>query len=227
MTQSKIGDKDFADREPGEVEALLPWHVAGTLSARDARRVEDALASDPDLARQYAVIQDEYAETILLNESLGAPSARAMQKLFAAIDTEPARTSAAGFNPLTRIGGFFTSLSPRTLAWSAVAGACALLLQAGIIGTVLVKNQSAGFQTASYEAKTGAGIRALIGFNADARLADITNFLDTYGASIVSGPKAGMFKVQFGDKVLSKEDAAQFMTRVQNEKIVSFAALSD
>ena len=61
------------------------------LSTRDARRVEDALARDPELARQYAVIREEYAETISLNESLGAPSARAMQKLFAAIDGEPVR----------------------------------------------------------------------------------------------------------------------------------------
>ncbi len=77
--------------EPSEIEMLLPWHAAGTLNARDARRVEEALARDPDLARQYAVIREEYAETIHLNESLGAPSARAMQKLFAAIDGEPAR----------------------------------------------------------------------------------------------------------------------------------------
>jgi anti-sigma factor RsiW len=65
--------------EPGEIEVLLPWHAAGTLNARDARRVEEALARDPELARQYAVIREEYAETIDLNESLGAPSARAIQ----------------------------------------------------------------------------------------------------------------------------------------------------
>ena len=79
------------EQEPGEIEMLLPWHAAGTLNARDARRVEEALARDPELARQYAVIQEEYAATIRLNESLGAPSARAMTKLFAAIDAEPAR----------------------------------------------------------------------------------------------------------------------------------------
>jgi hypothetical protein len=65
--------KKMLDHEPSEVEMLLPFHAAGTLSARDARRVEDALASDPELARQYAVIREEYAETISLNESLGAP----------------------------------------------------------------------------------------------------------------------------------------------------------
>src|SRR6201995_40170 len=83
--------KKMLEQEPGEIEMLLPWHAAGTLNARDARRVEDALARDAELATQYAVIREEYAETIGLNESLGAPSARAMQKLFAAIDAEPER----------------------------------------------------------------------------------------------------------------------------------------
>src|SRR5664279_306798 len=90
--------KKMLQQEPGEIEMLLPWHAAGTLNARDARRVEEALARDPELAKQYAVIQEEYAETIHLNESLGAPSVRAMQKLFAAIDAEPARKPGASLN---------------------------------------------------------------------------------------------------------------------------------
>src|SRR6201986_3014563 len=101
--------------EPGEIELLLPWHAAGTLNARDARRVEEALERDPALAKQYAAIRGEYEETIHLNESLAAPAARAMQKLFAAIDAEPARP--VGSLPLSaRIATFFSSLSPRTLA---------------------------------------------------------------------------------------------------------------
>ena len=141
--------KKMLDQEPGEIEMLLPFHAAGTLNARDARRVDEALASDPALARQYAVIQEEYAETIRLNESLGAPSARAMQKLFAAIDGEPVRKPSLSTNLSARISEFFSRLSPRTLAWSASLGAVALLLQAGVIGAVLMKNQPASFETAS------------------------------------------------------------------------------
>src|SRR5437868_10101096 len=115
--------------QPGEIEMLLPWHAAGTLNARDARRVDEALASDPELAKQYAVIREEYAETIHLSESLGAPSVRAMQKLFAAIDEEPVRKPQLTSRISTGISQFFASLSPRTLAWSAAAGAFALLLQ--------------------------------------------------------------------------------------------------
>lgn len=81
---------------PSDLELLLPWHAAGSLSQRDARRVEEALARDPELALQYAAIREECAETICLNESLGAPSARAMYKLFAAIDAEPKPGPSAG-----------------------------------------------------------------------------------------------------------------------------------
>ena len=145
--------KIMPDDEPGEIEALLPWYAAGTLDARDAHRVEDALARDPGLARQFAVIQDEYAETIHLNESLGAPSGLAMQKLFAAIDAEPARKLAAAPAPgwSERFGNFFARLSPRTLAWSASVGAVLLLLQAGIIGRIMMEQTGGTFGTASYQ----------------------------------------------------------------------------
>ena len=43
--------KKMLDQEPGEIEMLLPFHAAGTLDARDARRVEEALASALEMAR--------------------------------------------------------------------------------------------------------------------------------------------------------------------------------
>src|SRR3954465_10357520 len=117
--------KKMLDQEPSEIEMLLPFHAAGTLSTRDARRVEDALARDPELARQYAVIREEYGETRGLNEGLGAPSARAMQKLFAAIDGEPVRKPSLSVSLAARISEFFAKLSPRTLPWPASLGAVA------------------------------------------------------------------------------------------------------
>src|SRR5437588_3861897 len=209
---------------------LLQWHAEGTLNARDARRVDEALARDPELARQYAVIREEYAETIHLNESLGAPSARAMQKLFAAIDGEPARKPSVSRNISAGIAGFFASLSPRTLAWSASLGAVALLLQAGIIGAVLMKTQTSTFQTASLS--TGAPItrelgaaapsRALVRFTPEARVADITALLDNYQASIIGDAKGGMFRLQF-DKAMSRDELTSLLGKMQREKFVNLA----
>jgi hypothetical protein len=230
----KAMSKKMLDQEPGEIEMLLPWHAAGTLNARDARRVEEALARDPELARQYAVIRSEYAETIHLNESLGAPSARVMQKLFAAIDGEPVRKPSLSSSFSAWISEFFAHLSPRTLAWSASVGAILLLLQAGVIGAVLMKNQTASFQTASLsmnERSTpitrdlggAAPPRALVRFTPDARMADITALLDDYHASIVGGAREGMFRLQFGNSAMGKNEVASLLSRLQKEKIVSLA----
>jgi anti-sigma factor RsiW len=212
------------DMPPEEVEALLPWHAAGTLSARDARRVDEALARDPKLARQYAVIQEEFAETIHLNESLGAPSARAMQRLFAGIDAEPARAPSVTSTFSARVAEFFASLSPRTLAYSAGAAAIALLLQAGVIGAVLVKQQQGSFQSASHEAQMDGGARALVRFTPEARVSDITQFLESYDASIVAGLKAGIFRIQFGEKRMTKDEVTNLLKKVEQDKIVSFVA---
>lgn len=221
--------KKMLEQEPGEIELLLPWHAAGRLSARDARRVEEALARDPELARQYAAVREEYAETIHVNESLGAPSMRAMQKLFASIDAEPVR-AASSFGFFSGITSFFGSLSPRTLAWSASLGALALLVQAGVIGVVLMKNQ-ATYQTASLSAnepvtralgpQAAAPARALVRFSPDARVSDITALLDSYQASIVDA-KGDLFRLQF-NRAATKEEAASLLTRLQGEKIVSLA----
>ena len=225
--------KKILEQEPSEIETLLPWHAAGTLNARDARRVDEALARDPELAKQYAAIREEYAETIGLNENLGAPSLRAMQKLFAAIDGEPARHPSMSLKLSARISAFFAKLSPRTLAWSASLGALALLLQAGVIGAVLMKNQGGSFQTASLDLNersapvtrdlgAAAPPRALVRFAPDARVADITALLNNYQASI-EGAKGDLFRLQFGSRSMSKDEIASLMSRLQNEKIVSLA----
>ena len=213
----------FPDMPPEEVEALLPWHAAGTLSARDARRVDEALARDTRLAKQYAVIQEEFAETIHLNESLGAPSSRAMQRLFAGIDAEPARAPSVTSSFSTRVSECFASLTPRTLAYSATAAAAALLLQAGVIGAVLVKQNQGNFESASYQSQTESGVRALVRFAPEARVSDITQFLDSYNASILGGPKAGMFNVQF-ERRMTKDEITTLLKKVEQEKIVSFVA---
>jgi hypothetical protein len=228
--------KRLREREPTEIELLLPWHATGTLNARDSRSVEEALARDPKLARQYAVVRREYAETIAFNESLGAPSARTVQKLFAAIDAEPVRTPRPSLNIAARLTGFFASLSPRTLAWSASVGALALLLQAGAIGVVLMNSQPGSFQTASLNnpdepitrnitRNAGTALpQALVRFSPDARVDDILTMLDKYQAAIVEGGHGDMFRLQFANRATVADDFSGLLGRLQKEKIVSFAA---
>jgi len=234
--------KKILEQEPSEIELLLPWHATGTLNARDARRVEEALARDPELAKQYAVIREEYAATVHLNESLGGPPPRAMLKLFAAIDAEPERKPSAWLTARARMSDFFASLSPRTLAWSASLAVLALLLQAGAIAVMVAKNQPVTYETASLSANEPESMtralvpeaasraldkvappRALVRFAPDARMADVTALLDSYHAQILDGASGGMFRVQFGGRSMTSDEAAALLARLQKEKIVSLA----
>ena len=85
-----------------EIEELLPWYATGTLSGREAERIEQALAGDHELAQRYELARRELAETARLNESLGAPSARAMEKLSAAINAK--EVSAPRPRPISETG---------------------------------------------------------------------------------------------------------------------------
>ena len=89
------------ERGRHKIEFLLPWHAAGTLSRSDAERVEQALKEDSDLARRYELVREERAETIRLNEMLGEPSERAMEKLFAAIEAAETDATRTRLHPFT------------------------------------------------------------------------------------------------------------------------------
>ena len=218
------------NNERSEIEGLLPWHAAGTLGHRDTQRVEAALAGDPELARRYELVREELAQTIHLNETLGAPSSRAMQALFAKIDAEPARNKVASINLGASIRAFFASLSPRTLAWSASAAALAILLQAGLIAGIMLKEKNVGgYETASTPTSVGGtGAYALIRFQAQASAADITNFLETNKLSISDGPSAGgLYRVRIAATKLPKADLDRIVKTLREDKVVGFIGIAE
>jgi anti-sigma factor RsiW len=219
-----------SNSERGDIEELLPWHAAGTLNYRDAQSVEAALASDPELARRYELVREELAQTIQLNESLGAPSARALDALFAKIDAEPARHAAASFNLGARLREFVASLSPRTLAWSATAAALAIVLQAAVIGGIVIKDRSAGgYETASsHQNVVDDGTYAVIQFQSQATAADITKFLETNKLSIAGGPSAGgLYRVRIAANKLPKADLTRIIKTLQIDPVVGLIAVPE
>jgi hypothetical protein len=213
---------------PGDIEELLPWHAAGSLSRRDTQRVEDALKRDPELARRYDLVREELAETIHLNETLGAPSAHAMENLFKKIDGEPARKQSLNLG--ARVVEFFAGLTPRTLAWSASAAAVAILLQAGLIAGVMLKdNDSAGYETASAPSTApGVGAFTLIRFAPQATSDDVNKFLEANKLSIVSGPVAGgLYRVRVAVTGLPKAELGKIVKKLQEDKAVNFIATTE
>jgi anti-sigma factor RsiW len=223
MTGNTSGEMSERD----EIEALLPWHAAGTLSRRDARRVEDALARDAELARRYELVREELGETIGLNESLGAPSSRAFDRLMRGIEAEPARQPRPSLNLAARFSEFMAGFSPRTLAWSAAVAVLAIVLQAAVITGVLINdNKGSGYQTASAPAVTQTqGTVVMIRFAAQASSADVTTFLDANKLTIVGGPAAGgLYRVRVGAAGLPKADLDRIVKALQQDKTVDFIA---
>jgi hypothetical protein len=216
--------------ERHEIEALLPWHAAGTLSRRDADRVEQALAGDRELARRYDLVREELAETIHLNETLGAPSARAMEKLFAAIDAEEARAPRhqRPFDLGSRVSEFLSKLTPRALAWSATAAVAAILVQAAVIATVMVKEPGAPGGPGLASAPSEGGSFAVVRFAPQATANDITNFLGAYKATLVEGPLnmgGQLYRIRLSETKLPKDEVGKIVRQMQSEsKVVGFIA---
>jgi anti-sigma factor RsiW len=213
--------------EPSEVELLLPWHAAGTLDPNEMKEVEAALASDPELAARYEWARAEFAQETAIGDAAGEPSPADVKTLFAKIDASPARRRQTASSLSERIAEFLASLSPRTLGWSAMAAALAIVLQAAVLGGIAFHEKMPGsYQTASVpQAAPGDGSYVLIRFTPQATAADIATFLEANELSIVSGPSGGqLYQVRVASKKLSSDELPRVIGRLQKDKVVGFIA---
>ncbi|MGB7034473.1 MAG: hypothetical protein WBD71_03025 [Xanthobacteraceae bacterium] len=216
------------EREPSEVELLLPWYAAGTLDADQMRQVEAALAGDPELASRYEWVRAEFAQETAIGDTAGGPSSGDVRTLFAKIDALPVRRPGATF--AARVAEFFAGVSPRVLAFSAAAAVLVIILQAGVLaGFVFQQNNQVGYQTASAPATaSGEGSYVLIRFQPQATAADITSFLEANKLSVVSGPAGGqLYRVRVGATKLASADLAHIVNTLQSDKVVAFIAKAD
>jgi len=221
-----VSDTARDPRGPAEIEALLPWYAAGTLRRRDRQRVRDALLADPSLARHVDLVREELAETIHLNETLGAPSAHAAERLMAAIDAETLAAARKRGSLRAWLTGFFASLSPRTLAIASSFAVLAIALQATMLVDVLSKPHTADeYSRLSVERH---GTFAMVRFARQASAAEITNFLQNYQATLVDGPTpGGLYRVRVAMTSLAKEELGRVIARMRQERIVESAEPSE
>jgi anti-sigma factor RsiW len=212
--------------ERQEIEALLPWHAAGTLGRRDRERVERAIANDSELARRLTLVREEQQETIHLNESLGVPSSRAVEKLFAAIEAEgapaPVRRS---FDLVGRVSSLLSGFAPRTIAYAAAAATIAFFLQSAMLTAVLMKDHQDPTTPQLASANTPSNSHAVIRFSPQATASEIISFLNAHGAEVVEGPvRNGSFNIRFSADTSSGE-VVRKVQRMQSEtKVVEFIA---
>ena len=230
MTPSEMTPSEQArdprqqQEQPTDIEALLPWYAAGTLRRCDRQRVEEALRKESELMRHVDLVREELAETIHLNETLGAPPSRVADKLMAAIDAEAnaahkrAPGAVAGW-----ITGFFANLSPRTMAVAASFAMLAIALQAVAIVDIFTRPQ-ATVQVEGQGAEHKNGTFAMVRFARQASAAEITNFLQNNQAALVDGPTpGGLYRVRVAMTSLAKEEVARIVARMRQDRVVETA----
>jgi anti-sigma-K factor RskA len=182
--------------ERDEIEALLPWYVSGRLDAGSRARVERYMEAHPEIRAHLALVREELAATVAGNEAIAAPGPDALARLRASIAAAAPRRRSQFAEVSQRLADWIGGLAPPRLGLAAAAAALVLVLQAAVIGALVLERMSApAYQTAS-GANAEEGIELLVGFGEEATMGDISALLKQVGAVVVDGPRAGLYRLR-------------------------------
>lgn len=212
-----MSNKELEQELPNDAELLLPWYVAGTLSPKEMAKIDAWLAQDPEAEAHLARAREEWDVTITASEELGMPRASAVNDLMASIGEEN-HVAAAGPSVLERI---WEMLSPRY----AMAGAAALALvvvgQSIAIGT-LMSDAPTTYEVASGETEQAQELTALVAFQPDITLTQMSDYLSDLDLRIIDGPKpGGIYQIAATD---DEAGTAALETLGANDAFVRFFA---
>lgn len=183
MTQS--------DTETGTVanaELLLPWYVAGTLSAEETAEVEAWLKDNPEAEAHLIRAREELDVTIGSSEALGMPRAAAFDDLMARIG--PVKQPANTVSFMDRILEF---LSPKVAIGVTAALALVVVGQGIAINNLMTTAPVGQFEVASGSDATvdADSLTALVAFQPGVSLGEISAYLGEQQIRIVDGPRPG------------------------------------
>lgn len=198
-----MSDASHKLSERDEIEALLPWYVTGRLDAASRARVERYMKAHPEMREHVALAREESDATITANEAIPAPGTRALDRLRASIAAYPRRKSMGAMleQMSERFADWIAGLAPPRLALVAAAAALIVMLQAALIGALVLERAGAPtYQTAGGEQTVSEGTELLVGFSAQATIGEITALLKELDAVMVDGPKAGLYRVRLPKK---------------------------
>ena len=200
--------------ERSEIELLLPWYVTGRLGAADKTRVEAFLAAHPDMRRQLALAREEQEQSIYANEALGPPSPGSIGHLMTSI--APNRPAPLALRTAwDRIAEFFAAPTSGGVRWAAAAAGILLLIQAAVIGSLLLARSGGPYQTASGKQVPAGGSTLLVGFADGATAPAMAALLSEVDAQIVEGPKpGGMYRVRLAKAPASDAERQEVIRRL-------------
>ncbi|EIJ35209.1 hypothetical protein [Thiothrix nivea] len=230
-----------------EARLLLPWYITGKLTEAERALVERMLEQHTDLKEEY-LRELMLVDMIRANESLLRLTAvdttqQRLDKLLKQIgreeralgqtSREPAMPAAR--KPVTDWWQFFRNLFPED-GWLKPANAVfalLLLVQAGFLGWfahALSTSEDSIYVTAGVadnkaEVPVIRGMVLLMGFNGNAPMSQVQDFLLKWDARILDGPDANnLFKVEF--RAIDPDDLLSGLTLQQiqqDQAVVDFA----
>lgn len=174
--------------EPQDVEELLPWYVTGRVSREEARGIEAALKTMPDLADKLAQVQREREAVSRASETVEPAPPETLQRLLQQVETTR-QWRVPKMESHGEAGGWLKAAMSRNAVWqTALAAASVAIVALG----VQLYSVPAGDQFKVASSINGAGGATLVvTFQPNATAGDVGSLLSSLEARIVDGPKPG------------------------------------
>jgi hypothetical protein len=212
--------------EPQDVEELLPWYVTGRVSREEARGIEAALKTMPDLAGKLAQVQREREAVARASETVESAPPETLQRLLQQVETTR-QWRVPKIESHSEAGGWLRAAMGRNAVWqTALAAACVAIVALGVqlynvpgatngqsaaelqMAAGTSTRSEAGFDVAGSINGAG-GATLLVTFQPGATAGDIGTLLTGLSAKIVDGPKpGGAYVVQIPSTQASDVEAA-------------------
>ncbi|MFO7478768.1 MAG: hypothetical protein R6X03_10580 [Methyloceanibacter sp.] len=211
--QEKLSERD-------EIEALLPWYVAGRLDAKSHARVDRYMEAHPEVRAHLALAREEADAAVAGNRAIAGPGPDALARLRASVAAAAPRRQSFFAQASERFADWIANLAPPQLGLVAAAAALVLMLQAAAIGVLVM--QRAGepaYQTASGNEVAGERIELLVGFSEQATMGQISAVLKEIDAVVADGPKAGLYRLRLPDR--GEEGRAAAIELLQQSGVVT------
>ena len=192
--------------EPQDVEELLPWYVTGRVSREEARGIEAALKTMPDLADKLAQVQREREAVARASEAVEPAPPETLQRLLQQVETTR-QWRVLRIHSQGEAGGWLKAAMGRNAIWqTALAAACVAIV---VLGVQLYKVPTGDQFKVAGNISGAGGATLLVTFQPGATAGDIGALLTGLGAKIVDGPKpGGAYIVQIPSGQASDVEAA-------------------
>jgi len=192
--------------EPQDVEELLPWYVTGRVSREEARGIEAALKTMPDLADKLAQVQREREAVSRAAEAVEPAPPETLQRLLQQVETTR-QWRVPRIENQGEAGGWLQGAFGRNVVWQAAFAAACIAIVA--LGIRLYNPTAPGEYGVAGNINQAQGATLLVTFQPAAAAGDIAALLTGLGATIVDGPKpGGTYVVQVPAGQASDIDAA-------------------